>query len=426
MPALRDDCFTADAPLLNLAEALQRLEDMPAVPPAIETVRLAEAVGRILAEPIAAPRSVPPHDNAAVDGYACRFADLAGEGETRLAVAGRAAAGHEWGRTVQPGEAVRILTGAVMPAGADTVIMQEDCREADGFVDVPAGIKQGANRRFAGEDVAAGPTILADGRRLRPQDVGLAASVGLTRLPVFAGLRVALFSTGDEVCEPGSELPPGAIYDSNRYALLALLQGLGCRVSDLGIRADRFEAIRDTLAEASRDHDLLVTSGGMSTGEEDHMKAAVEALGRLDFWRLAIKPGRPVALGRIDRGIAGGTGAVPFIGLPGNPVAVMVTFLLIARPLILKLSGAAASPPQIYPVRAGFACRKKPGRREYLRARLELDAEGRLLARRFPRDGAGILSSMVGSDGLVVLGEAVTAVAEGDRLDFLPFSEVMG
>jgi molybdopterin molybdotransferase len=281
------------------------------------------------------------------------------------------------------------------------------------------GIRQGANRRRAGDDVRAGEIVLRAGTRLRPQEIGLAASLGRTGLELFRPLRVALLSTGDEVREPGQALPEGAIYDANRYALAALLRGLGCAVTDLGILPDRLDRIRDALADAADGHDLLLTSGGMSTGEEDHVKAAVEALGSLHFWRLAIKPGRPVALGQVGR--------VPLLGLPGNPVAVMVTFLLFARPLILQLAGvsAAAAMPQSFRVRAGFDHRKKEGRREYLRARLGRDAEGRPVALKFPREGAGILSSMVAADGLVELGEDVVRLTAGAEVDFLPFSGVL-
>jgi molybdopterin molybdotransferase len=231
-----------------------------------------------------------------------------------------------------------------------------------------------------------------------------------------ARLRVAVFSTGDEVRDPGASLDAGAVYDANRYSLMALLVRLGCAVTDLGILPDRFETIRDRLAEAARSHDALITSGGMSTGEEDHVKAAVEATGRLDFWRLAIKPGRPVALGRVGEAV--------FVGLPGNPVAVVVTFLRVARPILLRLMGAADETPTLYPVRAAFAYKKKPGRREYLRASLSRDADGQLQATKHPRDGAGVLSSLVESDGLIELAEDVARVEPGMLVDFLPFNDV--
>jgi len=304
-----------------------------------------------------------------------------------------------------------------MPEGTDTVMMQEDCVAAEGEVRLKPGIRKGANRRHAGEDVARGAVALPAGRRLRPADLGLAAALGEDALPVFRRLRVALLSTGDEVREPGTPLPAGAIYDANRVMLSGLLAALGCAVSDLGIRPDREAALADTLAAASEAHDLIVTSGGVSTGEEDHVRAAIERHGRLHFWRLAIKPGRPVALGQL-RG-------VPLIGLPGNPVAAALTFAVLARPLILRLAGAIEPPPRHYRVRSGFAYRKKAGRREYLRARLAAEGDG-LVAHKYPKDGAGILSSIVHSEGFVVLDETVKDLAAGAIVDFLPFAEVMG
>jgi molybdopterin molybdotransferase len=304
-----------------------------------------------------------------------------------------------------------------MPEGTDTVMMQEDCVVEDGRVRLKPGIKKGANRRHAGEDVSEGAVALAAGRRLSPADLGLAAALGYCELPIFRRLRVALLSTGDEVRDPGMVLPAGMIYDANRFMLAALLNGLGCAVSDFGIRPDREAALADTLATASAGHDLIVTSGGVSTGEEDHVKQAIERLGSLHFWRLAIKPGRPVALGQIA--------GVPLIGLPGNPVAALVTFVVLGRPLILRLAGAAGFVPRLFPVRAGFAYRKRPGRREYVRASLQRDGKD-LVAVKYPRDGAGILSSITRSDGLVVLDEETSDLAPGMTVDFLPFSEVIG
>ena len=314
------------------------------------------------------------------------------------------------------GTAVRIFTGAPMPEGTDTVMMQEDCVVEGERVRLKPGIRKGANRRHAGEDVAEGAIALLAGRRLSPADLGLAAALGYCELPVFRRLRVALLSTGDEVRDPGTSLPPGMIYDANRFMLAALLDGLGCEVSDFGVRPDREAALADTLSEASSGHDLIVTSGGVSTGEEDHVKPAIERLGGLHFWRLAIKPGRPVALGQI--------GGVPLIGLPGNPVAALVTFVVLARPLILKLAGAAASAPRLFPVRAGFAYRKKPGRREYVRASLQREG-GDLVAVKYARDGAGILSSITQSEGLVIVDEETSELAPGMSVDFLPYAEVI-
>ncbi len=417
MAQLSDDCFAFGGDLLSIAAALAQIDAQVTPQVETETVPLKEARGRILAAPLLAPRDVPPLDNSAVDGYAVFFDDLAASEATVLPVAGRTAAGHPLGHATKRGEAVRIFTGAPMPDGPDTVLMQEDCSEANGLVRIPAGIKRGANRRRAGEDAKAGATVLNPGRRLRPQELGLAAALGFTSLPVYRRLRAAIFSTGDEVRDPGEELAKGAIYDANRYVLHALLSGLGADVSDVGILPDRAVAIREALAAAARSHDLILTSGGMSTGEEDHVKAAVEALGKLHFWRLAIKPGRPVAMGQI--------GGVPFIGLPGNPVAVMVTFLLLARPLVLRLSGAVAVPPRRFRVTAGFDYKKRANRCEYVRARLVRGKEGGWVAEKFPRDGAGILTSMIESDGLVEIGEGVARVAAGAMVDFLPFSEVI-
>jgi molybdopterin molybdotransferase len=414
---LSDDCFAFGGELMSAAAALALLREKLTPVTDSERVALKDAAGRILAEPLVATRDVPPADNVAVDGYAVRFADLVPDAETVLPIAGRAAAGHPLREPAPPRGAIRVFTGALLPEGTDTVLMQEDCKVVSGAVTIPAGIKRGANCRSAGEDVKAGTLVLAAGRRLRAQEIGLAASLGLTSLAVYRPLRVALFSTGDELAEPGDALSLGAIYDANRYTLQALLQGLGAQVSDLGILADKPDTVRAALEGAAQNHDLVLTSGGMSTGEEDHVKAAVEALGKLHFWRLAIKPGRPVAMGQLGR--------VPFVGLPGNPVAVMVTFFLLTRPLMLLLSGAIDAGPRLYRVRAGFEYKKRPNRTEYVRARLVRDAEGGWIAEKFARDGAGILTSMVESDGLVEIGEGVTKLEPGMMVDFLPFSEVI-
>lgn len=415
MAQLSDDCFAFGGELMKTEEALRLLTERLEIVVEREDIDLRHAAGRILAADIASDRAVPPHDNAAVDGYAVRFDDLEENGESRLTLAGRIAAGSQMDRPVGRGEAIRIFTGAPMPDGADTVLMQEDCRAENGTVAIPPGIKQGANRRRAGEDVVPGTRILEAGARLRPQEIGLAASVGRISLPVYKPVRVALFSTGNEVRDAGMDLPPGCIYDANRYSVAAALEQLGCAVDDLGILPDSYEIIRDALADAADRHDLIMTSGGVSTGEEDHVRAAIEALGKMHFWRLAIRPGRPLALGQI--------GSVPFIGLPGNPVAVLVTFMLFARPAILRLGGSRKTKPDKYRVRVGFPARKKLGRREWLRVRLDRDSDGAPVAHKFPRDGAGILTSMVESDGLVELPEELTSLEPGTMVDYLPFSE---
>ncbi|MBV8890198.1 MAG: molybdopterin molybdotransferase MoeA [Alphaproteobacteria bacterium] len=416
MPQLSDDCFAFGGALMTVEAALALIAERigPVVEP--ETAALAEAPGRVLARDLVASFDLPPHANSAVDGYAVVHADLHADSDTILPVTGRAAAGHPLGRPAHRGEAIRIFTGAPMPDGADTVMMQEDCVLADGMVRLHPGIRRGANRRRAGEDVERGAVALPAGRRLRPPDLGLAAALGCRELPVFRRLRVALLSTGDEVREPGDALPPGMIYDANRFMLGALLRNLGCAVTDLGIAPDRAPGLSDMLAAASAAHDAVVTSGGVSTGEEDHVRTALERLGRLHFWRLAIKPGRPVMLGQI-RG-------VPLIGLPGNPVAAAVTFVALARPLILRLAGAIEPPPALFRVRADFAYRKKPGRREFVRASLDRGPDGPVV-RKYPKDGAGILSSITRSDGLAILDENTSDLAAGAMVDFLPFAAVM-
>ncbi len=410
---------------MPLAEALALLDERLIAVTDAMSVPLAEAHGKITSSAVLAMHDVPPHDNSAVDGYAVYFDDLNKDAPTRLPVGARAAAGHPLDHAAKRGEAVRIFTGAPMPhgesgPGPDTVFMQEDCARDDDAVELPPGIKRGANRRFAGEDIKRGATAFEPGHQLRAEDIGLLASLGANEVSVHAPLRVALFSTGDEVRDPGEELEPGAIFDANRHALAALLAGLPCQVTDLGILKDDPAALKDALVRAASHNDLLITSGGVSVGEEDHVKPAVEALGSLTLWRLAIKPGRPVALGQIQTD--GRT--VPIVGLPGNPAAVMVTFLLFARPLILRLAGAHVAPRKHFQVRAGFAQAKKPGRREFLRCRLENGEDGMPIAVKAGRQGAGMLSTVVEADGLVELAEEMTYVEAGTLVPFLPFNEV--
>ncbi|MDO8605812.1 MAG: molybdopterin molybdotransferase MoeA [Phaeospirillum sp.] len=406
--------FAADADLMTIDQALAQLEARLAPVVAIEVVPLRQSLFRILAEDVVAAVNVPPHDNSAVDGWAFRHADLPSDGV--LPVVGRVAAGHPFTGDLPQGGAVRIFTGAPMPAGADTVAMQEDCREVAGGVVLPTRLKCGDNARHAGEDVTQGSVVLHAGARLRPQELGIAAAIGRAELRVYRPLRVAVFSTGDEIREPGTALPPGCIHDSNRYTAGALLQSLGAEITDLGILPDRLEVIQAALKDAAAAHDLILTSGGVSVGDEDHIKPAVLALGSLDFWRLAIKPGRPVALGEVA--------GTPFVGLPGNPVAVMITFMLIARPMVLRLMGATDTGLKRFAVEAGFAFKHKPGRREFLRARLA-HADGRLVAAKFPSDGSGVLTSMVWSDGLVDIPEDRGDIAPGEMVEFVTYAEMM-
>ncbi|WP_237214049.1 molybdopterin molybdotransferase MoeA [Falsiroseomonas oryziterrae] len=414
MAQLSDDCFAFGGKLLAVEQAAALIEARVPVLEGEEQVALRDAPGRVLAEDLRAPVALPPFFNSAVDGYAFRHADLAAEGETRLLVVGRLQAGAV-GAPVAPGTALRIFTGAPMPAGADTVMMQEDAREEAGAVVLPPGLKRGANCRPAGEDMQEGAVALRAGRRLAAPDIGLAAALGVTRLAVRRRVRVGVFSTGDELAEPGRPLGAAQTYDSNRFTLMALLASLPVEVSDLGILPDDRDATAQALAGAAGTHDLLLTSGGVSTGEADHVKAAIEAGGALVFWRLAVKPGRPAAMG-VVRG-------TPVVGLPGNPVAAVVTFLHLARPLLLRLAGAAPDPLPRFAATADFAYRKKAGRREYVRVALAF-GDDLPVARKYPREGAGLLTSLTESDAFAELPEEVTQVAPGDRIRVLPFRAV--
>jgi len=417
MTQLSDDCFAFGGSLLAIEDGIRRITERVEPVAATETERLLEADGRILADDIVAPFDLPPCDNAAVDGYAVRYADLAATDATLLPVEGRDVAGEAVSTPLTTGTARRIFTGARLPAGADTVFMQEDVEALESRVRLPPGLKRGANTRGRGEDIRAGSVALPLGRRLRPQDIALAAALGLTQLPVRRRLRVAMFSTGNEIVSPGHPLGPGQIFDANRFLLSTLLARAGATVTDLGILADDPANTARALDAATSGHDLLLTSGGVSTGEEDHVKAAVEAIGRLVFWRLAIKPGRPVAMAVIN--------GVPLAGLPGNPVAAFITFAHVVRPLMARLAGESWEKPTAFPVRSAFAYRKKTGRREYVRVRLVPGPDGVIEAHKHAQEGAGILSSLTATHGLVELPEAVTAVSPGDAVSFLSYDALI-
>lgn len=410
--------------LLSFEEARERL--LAATTPVTETRALPTmaAAGRVLASAQYSLLTVPPLDNSAMDGYAVRCADASTAG-VRLPISQRIPAG-QVGQPLQPGSAARIFTGAPIPAGADAVVMQERCQfEPDdsghgGWVSLQCVPQAGDNIRRAGEDISPGTCILPAGRRLRPQDTALAASVGLASLPVFRRVRVAVFFTGDELRMPGEPLPPGSIYNTNRFALIALLERLGCEVTDLGQVPDQLAATRAALREAAPGNDLIITSGGVSVGEEDHVKAAVEAEGRLQLWKIAIKPGKPLAYGRVTSA----NGETPFVGLPGNPVAAYITFAMLVRPLLLRLAGIADVLPRSWPVVADFAW-PRPGskpetRREFLRTRL--NADGRLEC--FPNPSSGVLTSLVWADGLVDVAPQ-QVIAPGDVVRFYPFAELI-
>jgi molybdopterin molybdotransferase len=421
MAQLTDDCFAFSGPLLPLSD-MERLIGERVTPVAeTERVPLRGAHGRVTAADIEAPVDLPPFDNSAVDGYAVRHADLKRDGDTKLAIAGRLTAGARADVALKPGQAIRIFTGAAMPAGADTVFMQEDVTVDGGNVTVPKGLKFGANRRLTGEDVPKGDVVLPAGTVLEPQHIALAAALGIAGIEVRRRLKVAIFSTGDEVVEPGSARAGAAIYDANRYLLSELLARLGTQVTDLGILRDQPTELMRALQAAADGHDLIVTSGGVSTGEADFVRAAVERIGSLVFWRVAIKPGRPVAMGVIR----GGQDSAAFVGLPGNPVAVFVTFVRVVKPLLRRLAGARPQTLLPLPVRAAFAYKKKKDRREYVRVALRRAADGELEAVKHHQDGAGILTSLTETDGLLEFPEDVTSIEPGARVGFLSYAALM-
>ncbi|WIT11497.1 molybdopterin molybdotransferase MoeA [Paucibacter sediminis] len=407
------------APLQSLDEALARLLGRVAPLAVTETLPTAAALGRVLALPVVSQLDVPPADNTAMDGYALRAADLLARPGTALPVSQRVPAGVV-GAVLEPGTAARIFTGAQIPLGADAVVMQEQCEAVAaaaglGQVRIHAEVRPGQWIRRRGEDVQAGAVVLPAGARLNAASLGLAASVGAATLTLARRPRVALFSTGDELQMPGELLKPGAIYNSNRFTLTALLQGLGCEVVDLGIVPDRLDATRAALREAAEGvnkADLIITSGGVSVGEEDHLKPAVQAEGELDLWQIAIKPGKPLAFGKVRDAW--------FIGLPGNPVSSFVTFLLLVRPVILRLQGASELTPRRYPLRADFAWPRPDKRREFLRARI--NEQGGLAL--FPNQSSGVLTSAVWGEGLVD-NPAGAAIADGATVQFIPFSELL-
>jgi molybdopterin molybdotransferase len=402
--------LTYEQALAQLLAAAQPVAEIRRVP-------LTAAAGRVLASAQQSGVAVPPLANSAMDGYAVRVADVGAAGVC-LPVSQRIPAGTV-GTPLQAGTAARIFTGAPIPEGADAVIMQERCEHGETGVVINHVPRPLENIRPAGEDIALGADILPAGIRLRPQDIGLAAAAGLPELPVRRRVRVGTFFTGDELVQPGEPLPPGAIYNSNRYALRALLEALGCEVRDLGTVPDRLDATREALRHAAADNDLIVTCGGVSVGEEDHVKPAVEAEGRLDMWKIAMKPGKPLAFGEISR--AGGEqGKAWFIGLPGNPVSAIVTFMIMVRPFVLRLQGVEKVMPQALTLSADYDWPRPDVRREFLRARLSDDGRVEL----FPNQGAGVQSSLTWANGLVD-NPPGQVVKKGDIVRFIPFAELL-
>ena len=388
---------------------------------AVEALAIRSALGRVLARDIVSAIDVPAHDNSAMDGYALRSAELASEGDTLIGVAGTAFAGGRFDQPVAAGQGVRIMTGAVMPAGLDTVVPQEFTRtDADGRIRIAAAtVRAGDNRRLRGEDLARGEAALQAGRILSPADLGLLASLGQAEVPVFRRLRVAFFSTGDELRSIGQPLDEGCVYDSNRYTIWGMLQRLGVEVIDMGVVRDDPEALREAFSQAAACADAVITSGGVSVGEADHTKQVMKQLGEVLFWKIAMRPGRPMAIGRI--GEPGGHQAMLF-GLPGNPVAVMVTFYAFVRDALLAMSGATKLPLPLLRAVSSEALRKKLGRTEFQRGIGTQAADGRWQVRITGAQGSGILRSMSEANGMVLLHHGQGSVAAGESVDVIPFT----
>jgi molybdopterin molybdotransferase len=408
------DCTPKTSDLRSYEDALAVLLGHARPVAKRERVALHDALGRVLAAPVASPIDVPGWDNSAMDGYAVRSADLAGE-RPRLQIAQRIPAGVA-GEALAPGSAARIFTGAPLPPGADTVVIQEVCERDGDTVTIREAPNAGANIRRAGEDIRAGAEVLAAGTRLDAVHLGLAASVGVAELEVCRRIRVALVCSGDELVMPGQPLAPGQIYNSNQFTAAGLLRALGCEVVQLGIVEDTLDATCDALSRGAAAADLVLATGGVSVGEEDHVKPAVERLGSLDLWKIAIRPGKPLAFGRV--------GTTPFIGTPGNPVSLFVTFLLFARPFILRMQGRSNVAPVVIPATADFDWPRPDRRREYVRARLEPAGDGSARVQVYSSRSSGVLSSVAWANGLAVV-PGGQVLARGDPVDFMPFSELL-
>jgi molybdopterin molybdotransferase len=411
---LMDDCFLHDKDRLKHGEALKLIAERVVRITESESAALADTHGRVVAEDIFAPRDVPDFANAAVDGYAFAYTSLE-PGETKLKVRLRVAAGETADVTLDPREAARIFTGAAMPPGSDTCVMQEDVTVKGEWIAVPPGLKQGANCRRAGEDLKRGAIVARRGDRLRPQDIAAIASTGRAAIPCYERLKVGLLSTGNELVRPGAELKRGHVYDSNHSMLRGLVSASGAEAVDFGIAPDNQASVERIVAKAIEECHVIVTTGGASRGEADHIVSTIMNMGVLHAWQLAVKPGRPLAMGQI--------GDKVFLGLPGNPVAVFVTYLLYVQPVLARLQGTTWREPQRYRMEAGFTVnKKKTGRREFWRGWIETGEDGARV-KKFARDGSGLISGLRQATGLIEVTEAVTEVREGDLVDFIPFTE---
>ncbi|OOG54312.1 gephyrin-like molybdotransferase Glp [Polaromonas sp. C04] len=407
-----------DPQALTSADVNQFLARLALPVAELEEVGIFDALGRVLARDVISPVSVPPHDNSAMDGYAFDGAQLSADTPLVLTVVGTALAGKAWQGSVKAGECLKIMTGAILPTGLDTVVPQEFAQiEGDRITIPPRLLAPGDNRRFKGEDLLQGQPALQKGELLAPAALGLVASLGIKTVPVYRRLRVAYFSTGDEILSLGEAPREGAVYDSNRYTVFGLLSRLGCEVIDLGVVRDDPALLEAAFTQAARQADAIITSGGVSVGEADYTRAMMKKLGDVAFWRIAMRPGRPMAVGRI--------GASVLFGLPGNPVAVMVTFLAFVRPALLRMMGCTANAPPLLKARSAEAIRKKPGRTEYQRGIVSTAPDGSLQVRTTGNQGSGVLSSMVQANGLIVLHHAQGNVAAGDAVDVMMFDGAM-
>ena len=410
-------------PDLSVKQVQQRLRQQISPIADHETLGLHSALDRVLAKDVVSPISVPPHNNSAMDGYAFDGARLTPGGRIALSVVGTALAGKAWAQPLNPGECIKIMTGAIMPAGLDTVVPLELAeREGDTVRFDGSKLPSGANRRLKGEDLMAGQPALRAGQRLTPAALGLLASLGLETITVFRRLRVAYFSTGDEILSPGEAPREGAVYDSNRFTLTGLLARMGVDVIDMGVVPDQPDAMKAAFERATREADAIVTSGGVSMGDADHTRAIMKQMGQVDFWRIAMRPGRPMAFGQL--GSLAGNGTWLF-GLPGNPVAAMVTFLVFVRPALQRLMGCRAPEPVLLRARCNEALRKRPGRSEYLRGIVQPDAQGQLSVRTTGPQGSGMLNSMVQANGLIVLHHDQGQTNPGDMVDVMMFEGVI-
>ncbi len=408
-------CDPLSIPLLPYDEALDELMRHASVLQTVRLLSLKQALGEVLAEDLQAVIDVPPADNSSMDGYALNTTGFSSHTEVLLPVSQRIAAG-ETGDRLAAGSAARIFTGAPIPEGADAVIMQEQVELENNSIRLMARVESGQNIRPRGNDIKAGNIILQKGQRLRPQDIGLAASVGLQQLPVFEKIRVGMFFTGDELVEPGEPLAAGKIYDSNRYTLYGLVKALGCEIVDLGLVGDTLEETRQAMLSAASKADLVITCGGVSVGEEDHVRIAIETLGDLHMWRLRIKPGKPLAFGQIEQ--------TAFIGLPGNPVSVFVTFCLFGCPLIKAMQGRKWLKPKPIKIQSAFDWPRPDSRREFLRARLETNSSGERIVKIYPTQDSAVLTSTVWADGFVEIAEGQTVKA-GEMVDYLSFAQFL-